>query len=72
MAMAVQNLVWGITQPFAGAFADRYGTGRTVAAGLVVYAAGLVLMSISPNAGWMTITAGMITGAAIAPPRSPW
>ena len=39
MAMAMQNLVWGIAQPFAGAFADRYGTGRTVASGLVVYAA---------------------------------
>ena len=45
------DLVWGIAQPFAGAFADRYGTGRTVAAGLVVYAIGFVLMAISPNAG---------------------
>ena len=31
MAMAIQNLIWGITQPFAGAYADRVGTGRTIA-----------------------------------------
>lgn len=65
MVMAIQNLVWGLTQPFAGAFADRYGTGRTVAAGLVVYALGLALMTISPNAGWLTLSAGVLTGAAI-------
>ena len=30
MAMAIQNLAWGIAQPFAGGFADRYGTARVV------------------------------------------
>src|SRR5690349_10319031 len=50
MAMAVQNLVWGIVQPFAGAIADKRGTARVVVAGLVLYAAGLVLMVVSPNA----------------------
>ena len=33
MAMAIQNLAWGIAQPFAGGFADRYGSGRVIAAG---------------------------------------
>ena len=32
-AIAIQNLVWGIGQPFAGAIADRYGSGRVLAAG---------------------------------------
>jgi predicted MFS family arabinose efflux permease len=65
MAMAIQNLVWGIAQPFAGAFADRYGTARTVVGGLLVYAAGLVLMSVSRDVPMMTLSAGVITGAAI-------
>ncbi|MEO5806826.1 MFS transporter [Devosia sp.] len=66
MAMAIQNLAWGIAQPFAGNFADRVGTARTVAAGAALYALGVVLMSISPNAGILTLTAGVITGVGIA------
>jgi predicted MFS family arabinose efflux permease len=66
MAMAIQNLAWGIAQPFAGAIADRYGTGRVVAGGIVLYAAGVALMAISPDAGMLTLTAGVIIGVAIA------
>ncbi|KQX34067.1 MFS transporter [Devosia sp. Root436] len=66
MAMAIQNLAWGIAQPFAGAWADRVGTGRTVAAGLAVYAAGVLAMAFSPDAGWMTLTAGVVAGVGIA------
>ncbi|PYI58182.1 MAG: MFS transporter, partial [Verrucomicrobia bacterium] len=36
-----QNLVWGVTQPFAGFLADRFGAGRIIAAGGLLYAAGL-------------------------------
>lgn len=66
MAMAIQNLAWGIAQPFAGAFADRVGTGRTVALGAAIYALGLLLMIVSPNASVMALTAGVITGVGIA------
>ena len=66
MAMAIQNLAWGIAQPFAGNFADRVGTGRTIAAGAVVYAAGVILMAFSPTAGVMMVTGGIITGVGIA------
>jgi len=66
MAMAIQNLAWGIAQPFAGNFADRVGTGRTIAVGAVVYSAGVMLTAISPTAGIMMITAGIITGVGIA------
>jgi MFS family permease len=66
MAMAIQNLAWGIAQPFAGAYADRVGTGRTIAVGAAIYALGVILMTISPNAGIMTVTAGIITGVGIA------
>ena len=48
MAMAIQNLAWGIAQPFAGAWADRVGTGRTIAVGLAVYAIGVLAMAFSP------------------------
>src|SRR5690606_15297975 len=50
MAMAIQNLVWGATQPFAGAIADKYGTARVIVFGLLMYAAGVVLMVVSPDA----------------------
>lgn len=66
MAMAIQNLAWGIAQPFAGAFADRVGTARTVAVGAAIYALGVVLMAFSPNASIMIVTAGIITGVGIA------
>lgn len=65
MAMAIQNLAWGLAQPFAGAFADRFGTARTVAVGLVVYVIGLVVMTMSRDVPMITFSAGIIVGAAI-------
>src|SRR3954464_13116884 len=38
-AIAIQNLLWGIGQPFAGAIADRYGSGRVLAGGGLLYVA---------------------------------
>jgi MFS family permease len=66
MAMAIQNLVWGIAQPFAGAIADKRGTARVVIAGLGFYAAGLVLMVVSPSALLLDLTAGVLCGVGIA------
>ncbi|KQT44875.1 MFS transporter [Devosia sp. Leaf420] len=66
MAMAVQNLVWGIAQPFAGGFADRYGTGRVLAVGGLIYALGVLGMSFSTDVLSLTITAGVVTGTGIA------
>ena len=43
-AIALQNLIWGLAQPFAGALADRMGAARVVIIGGILYAAGLVLM----------------------------
>ncbi len=45
LAIAIQNLMWGLGQPFAGAVADRYGAGRVLAVGGVIYAGGTVLMA---------------------------
>src|SRR5687768_2864100 len=66
MAMAIQNLAWGVAQPFAGALADRYGTGKVVVAGLLLYAAGVALMAISPTGSLLSLTAGLMVGVAIA------
>jgi len=66
LAIALQNLVWGIAQPFAGAIADKRGTARVVIAGLALYAAGLVLMVVSPSALLLDLTAGVLCGVGIA------
>jgi predicted MFS family arabinose efflux permease len=66
MAMAIQNLVWGLAQPFAGAMADRYGSARVLAVGGVIYALGVLGMAFSPDTLTMTLTAGVVTGVGIA------
>src|SRR5690349_5393528 len=45
LAIAIQNLLWGVGQPFAGAVADRFGTVRSLWVGTLLYAGGLLLMS---------------------------
>ena len=47
LAFALQNLLWGVGQPFAGAIADRFGTLRVLCGGALLYALGLVLMAYS-------------------------
>jgi MFS family permease len=63
-AIAVQNLVWGITTPIAGYIADRYGPGRVAAVGSALYASGLILMSYSSTPLDATISIGVLTGFA--------
>lgn len=66
LAMAIQNLVWGLAQPFAGGLADRYGTGRVLAAGAVIYALGMIGMTMASSAGLFHLTAGVLVGIGIA------
>lgn len=65
-AIAVQNLLWGAGQPFAGAIADRFGTGRVLVAGGVLYAAGTMLMAVSTTPTAITLTGGLIVGMGLA------
>ena len=51
LAIAIQNLAWGIGQPFFGAFAERLGDRRAILLGVVIYAAGLVLSSFAVTPG---------------------
>lgn len=65
LAMAVQNLAWGIGQPFMGALSDRFGGRRVVIAGAVGFAAGLWLMSLGTEAG-IFLGGGLLIGLAVA------
>lgn len=51
LAIAVQNLAWGIGQPIFGALAERFGDRRAIIAGALLYAAGLVLSSLAVTPG---------------------
>src|SRR5687768_6917736 len=46
-AIAVQNLVYGLSQPFTGMIADKFGAARVLIGGTILYAIGLALMSVS-------------------------
>lgn len=66
MAMAIQNLFWGLGQPFFGAIADRFGTWKVLASAAILYGGGLALMAIS-DAPWMLhIGGGILIGLGIA------
>jgi predicted MFS family arabinose efflux permease len=66
LSIAIQNIVWGIGQPLAGAIADRYGSGRVLAGGGLIYAGGLALMAWAPNLLWLSISAGLMIGLGMA------
>lgn len=65
-ALAVQNLLWGVGQPFAGAIADRYGATRVLMAGTLLYAAGLFLMAYSTTPATLTLSAGVLIGFGLS------
>lgn len=65
-AIALQNLIWGIAQPFTGAIADRFGAMRTVVVGGILYAIGLVLMGYSDSAFSLSMSAGLLIGIGLS------
>ncbi|WP_166359030.1 MFS transporter [Pseudomonas akapageensis] len=65
-AIALQNLIWGLAQPFTGALADRWGAARVVAIGGVLYAVGLVLMGLSDSAWSLSLSAGLLIGIGLS------
>jgi MFS family permease len=66
LAFAIQNLLWGIGQPIAGAIADRFGSAKVICAGIVLYAAGLALMTLSTTPTLLDITAGVLIGFGLS------
>ena len=65
-ALAVQNLLWGVGQPFAGMIADRFGPVRVLCAGALMYALGLVLMAHATSAPMLDLSAGVLIGFGLA------
>lgn len=66
LAMAIQNLAWGLGQPFFGAISDRYGTWRVLALGALVYIGGLVMMAYASAPLWLHIGGGVLVGVGVA------
>jgi MFS family permease len=66
LAIAAQNLMWGVFSPFAGMAADRLGAARVILIGTVLYAAGLVWMALVSQPTLFVLGSGMLIGAALA------
>ncbi|SFL30240.1 Predicted arabinose efflux permease, MFS family [Bradyrhizobium sp. NFR13] len=66
LAFAVQNLLWGIGQPFAGAVADKFGSVRVICIGAFLYAAGLLMMRYSSTPLELNISAGLLIGFGLS------
>ncbi|MGA7389041.1 MAG: MFS transporter [Pseudolabrys sp.] len=66
IAVAIQNLLWGIGQPFAGAIADRFGTNRVLCVGALLYALGLVIMAQSTTPEALDLSAGVLIGLGLS------
>ena len=65
-AIALQNLIWGLTQPFTGALADRFGARRTVIVGGVLYAIGLGCMGLADSPLSLSLSAGLLIGIGLS------
>ncbi|HZH50455.1 MAG TPA: MFS transporter [Microvirga sp.] len=66
LAIALQNLLWGIGQPFAGAVADRFGALRVLCFGALLYALGLVVMAYATTPGLLHLGAGVLIGFGLS------
>ena len=66
LALAIQNLLWGIGQPIAGAIADRFGSLRVICVGALMYAAGLILMRYAATPLSLDISAGVLMGFGLS------
>lgn len=66
LAFAVQNLLWGIGQPFAGAVADKFGSVRVICVGAFLYAVGLLVMRYSSTPLELNLGAGLLIGFGLS------
>jgi MFS family permease len=66
LALALQNLLWGLGQPFAGAIADRFGLVRVMCIGALLYAGGLLLMRYSTTPTELGLGAGVLIGFGLS------
>ena len=66
LALAIQNLSWGVCAILAGALADKYGNLRVLLGGVALYAIGMLGMSVSSTETQIVNTAGLLVGAGVA------
>ena len=66
LAMAIQNLTWGVAGIFAGMLADRFGAFKVLIGGALLYALGLVGMALAPTPLMFALTCGVLIGMAQA------
>ncbi len=66
VALAIQNLFWGIVAVFAGGMADRFGNVKVIVAGTILYAFGMLMMSGVDNPWMLNVSAGLLVGAGVA------
>ena len=65
-AIAIQNLLWGAGQPFAGGIADRFGPVHVLSAGAILYTIGLALMAYAPSQIALNLSAGVLIGFGLS------
>jgi MFS family permease len=66
LALAMQNLLWGAAQPFAGAIADRFGALRVLSGGATMYVLGLMLMANAHSPAVLELSAGALLGFGLS------
>lgn len=66
VAMGLQNLVWGASQPFIGGLADRYGSGRVIVGGAICYALGVLGMASAITPTELLISGGVLIGLGMS------
>ena len=63
-SIALQNLFWGLSQPFVGAIADKYGSGRVIALAGAAQVIGLLILSNADSILELHLSTGIIIGIA--------
>lgn len=66
LSIALQNLLWGLGQPFAGALADRFGPMKVVIGGGLLYSAGVLIMSVSTTPMLFHLSTGILVGFGLS------
>lgn len=66
LAMAIQNLLWGASQPFVGGLADRYGSGRVIVGGALCYMLGVIGMASAVSPTELLISGGVLIGLGMS------
>jgi sugar phosphate permease len=66
IALAIQNLVYGLATPFAGMIADKFGAAKSLIGGTLLYALGMVLMAHSTTGWEFTLSAGLLVGTGLS------